>query len=168
MSVDYSNKIKGSFTRTRLVMDLIRHAATSTQGHIRVTESHIKFTFFFLSFIFTIPTVLYCFMLSLRFCPLFFLIDLLFRSKEAYLSYIGSCDKEKKYFTAWKVSVFGVFLVRIFPHFDWILRDTVFFLVILPSIKWVNLQLWKLGILHEAKFHEGQNKDLWANIVFFM
>ena len=27
--------------------------------------------------------------------------------------------------TAWKVSVFGVFLVRIFPHSDWIRRDTV-------------------------------------------
>ena len=26
--------------------------------------------------------------------------------------------------TAWKVSVFGVILVRIFPHFDWIRRDT--------------------------------------------
>ena len=26
--------------------------------------------------------------------------------------------------TAWKVSVFGVFLVRIFPHLDWIRRDT--------------------------------------------
>ena len=26
--------------------------------------------------------------------------------------------------TAWKVSVFGVFLVRIFPHSDWIRRDT--------------------------------------------
>ena len=26
--------------------------------------------------------------------------------------------------TAWKVYVFGVFLVRIFPHFDWIRRDT--------------------------------------------
>ena len=25
--------------------------------------------------------------------------------------------------TAWKVSVFGVFLVRIFPHSDWIRRD---------------------------------------------
>ena len=27
-------------------------------------------------------------------------------------------------FIAWKVSVFGVFLVRIFPHSDWIRRDT--------------------------------------------
>ena len=27
-------------------------------------------------------------------------------------------------YTAWKVSVFGVFLVRIFPHSDWIRRDT--------------------------------------------
>ena len=26
-------------------------------------------------------------------------------------------------FTAWKVSVFGVFLVRIFPHSDWLRRD---------------------------------------------
>ena len=28
-------------------------------------------------------------------------------------------------FTAWKMSVFGVFLVRIFPHSDWIRRDTL-------------------------------------------
>ena len=27
--------------------------------------------------------------------------------------------------TTWKVPVFGVFLVRIFPHSDWIRRDTV-------------------------------------------
>ena len=26
--------------------------------------------------------------------------------------------------TAWKVSVFGIFLVHIFPHSDWIRRDT--------------------------------------------
>ena len=29
-----------------------------------------------------------------------------------------------KLFTAWKVSVFGVILVRIFSHLDWIRRDT--------------------------------------------
>ena len=29
------------------------------------------------------------------------------------------------YFTAWKVSVFGVFLVRIFPHSDWIRRKRI-------------------------------------------
>ena len=29
-----------------------------------------------------------------------------------------------KNYTAWKVSVFGVFLVHIFPHSDWIQRDT--------------------------------------------
>ena len=27
--------------------------------------------------------------------------------------------------TAWKASVFGVFLVSIFPHFDWIWKDTL-------------------------------------------
>ena len=31
---------------------------------------------------------------------------------------------EKGNFTAWKVYVFGVFLVRIFPYSDWIQRDT--------------------------------------------
>ena len=32
-------------------------------------------------------------------------------------------------FTAWKLSVFGVFLVRIFPHSDWIRRDIPYFSV---------------------------------------
>ena len=29
-------------------------------------------------------------------------------------------------YTSWKVSVFGVILVRIFPHSDWIQRDTLY------------------------------------------
>ena len=36
--------------------------------------------------------------------------------------------------TAWKVSVFGVFLVRIFPHSDWIRRDTEYLLVFSPNV----------------------------------
>ena len=32
-------------------------------------------------------------------------------------------------FTAWKVSVFGVFLDRIFPHSDWIRRDTEYLFI---------------------------------------
>ena len=36
-------------------------------------------------------------------------------------------------FTAWKVSVFGVFLVYIFPHFDWIWRDTLYLSVFSPN-----------------------------------
>ena len=39
--------------------------------------------------------------------------------------------------TAWKVSVFGVFLVRIFPHSDWIRRD-----------KNGDIQLWKTKKLY--------------------
>ena len=31
-----------------------------------------------------------------------------------------------KNYTAWKVSVFGVFLGRIFPHSDWVRRDTLY------------------------------------------
>ena len=36
-------------------------------------------------------------------------------------------------YTGWKVSVFGVFLVRIFPHSDWIRRGTVHLPVFIPN-----------------------------------
>ena len=36
--------------------------------------------------------------------------------------------------TAWKVSKYGVFLVRIFPHSDWIRRDTEKILRISPYL----------------------------------
>ena len=36
-------------------------------------------------------------------------------------------------FTAWKVSVFGVFLVRIFPHLDWIRRDISYLSIFSPN-----------------------------------
>ena len=35
--------------------------------------------------------------------------------------------------TTWKVPVFGVFLVRIFPHSDWIRRDTPYLSVFSPN-----------------------------------
>ena len=35
--------------------------------------------------------------------------------------------------TAWKVSIFGVILVRIFPHLDWIGRDTPYLSVLSPN-----------------------------------
>ena len=35
--------------------------------------------------------------------------------------------------TAWKVSVFGIILVRIFPHSDWIRRDTPYLFVFRPN-----------------------------------
>ena len=35
--------------------------------------------------------------------------------------------------TAWKVSLFGVILVRIFPHSDWIQRDTPYLSVLSPN-----------------------------------
>ena len=36
-------------------------------------------------------------------------------------------------FTSWKVSVLGVFLVRIFPRSDWIRRDTPYLSVLSPN-----------------------------------
>ena len=35
--------------------------------------------------------------------------------------------------TTWKMSVFGVFLVRIFPHLDWIRRGTPYLSVFSPN-----------------------------------
>ena len=40
------------------------------------------------------------------------------------LSVVNYFAKSSILDTEWKVSVFGVFLVRIFPHLDWIQRDT--------------------------------------------
>ena len=37
-------------------------------------------------------------------------------------------------YTAWKVSIFGVILVRIFPHLDWIRRDTQYLSVLSPNV----------------------------------
>ena len=36
-------------------------------------------------------------------------------------------------YTAWKVSLFGVFLVRILPHLDWIRRDNLLSIKKLPN-----------------------------------
>ena len=41
----------------------------------------------------------------------------------------------KKFGTDWKVSVFGDFLVGIFPHSDWILRDTEYISVFGPNME---------------------------------
>ena len=37
------------------------------------------------------------------------------------------------YYIAWKLVVFGVFLIRIFPHWDWIRRDNPFLPVFSPN-----------------------------------
>ena len=42
-------------------------------------------------------------------------------------------EVKKKIYTARKVSIFGAFLVRIFPHSDWIRRDTKYLSVFSPK-----------------------------------
>ena len=37
-------------------------------------------------------------------------------------------------FTAWKLPVFGIILVRIFPHLDWIRRNTSYLSVFSPNV----------------------------------
>ena len=48
----------------------------------------------------------------------------------------------KELVTAWKVSVFGVFLVRIFLHLNWIRRETPY-----PSVFSLNAGMYGPGIL---------------------
>ena len=42
-------------------------------------------------------------------------------------------DLIEEHVTAWKVSVFGIFLVRIFPYSDWIRRDASYLSVFSPN-----------------------------------
>ena len=51
--------------------------------------------------------------------------------------------------TAWKLSVFKVFLVRIFPHLDWIRRNTSYFSIF--SADGGKYRPEKLGHLHRDK-----------------
>ena len=44
------------------------------------------------------------------------------KSKKKTVYVLGLTVRNDKYDTAWKVSVIGVILVRIFPHSDWIRR----------------------------------------------
>ena len=59
------------------------------------------------------------------------------------ISYVKALDMLQSY-TAWKVSVFGVFLVRIFPHLDWIQKDPPYLSVF--SLNAVKYELEKLQI----------------------
>ena len=49
--------------------------------------------------------------------------------------------------TAWKVPVFGIFLVRIFPHSDWIRRYTEYLSVFSPNAGKYGPENLRIGIL---------------------
>ena len=50
-------------------------------------------------------------------------------------------------FTAWKVSVFGIFLVRIFSHSDWMWRDTEYLSVFSPNPRKKGLEKLRIRTL---------------------
>ena len=51
-------------------------------------------------------------------------------SQSTYMSILSDIYQHN---TGWKVSVFVAFLVRIFPHLNWIGRDTPYFSVLSPN-----------------------------------
>ena len=56
---------------------------------------------------------------------------------------------------AWKVLVFGVFLVRIFPHSDWIRRDTEYLSVFKPNMgKYGPGKLWMRTLFTNVTFRK--------------
>ena len=69
-----------------------------------------------------------------------FIITLRFLKRNVVVFFEASVLKEVRILwvistvtTAWKVSVFWVFLVRIFPHLDWIQRDTPYLSLFSPN-----------------------------------
>ena len=68
-------------------------------------------------------------------------------------------------YTAWKVSVFGVFLVRFFPHSDWIrtgkiLNTDTFHEVLLPGLLWLHVILMEFFNASQASIF------LWSFSIF--
>ena len=66
-----------------------------------------------------------------------------FPTRNAYFNFISTwkivsspywlCQQSPEY-TTWIVSLFGVFLVRIFPHSDWVRRVTEYLSVFNPNV----------------------------------
>ena len=54
---------------------------------------------------------------------------------ELKMYFHSRCIRRLKVFTAGKMSVFGVFLVLIFPHLDWIRRDTEYLSIFIPNAR---------------------------------
>ena len=55
--------------------------------------------------------------------------------------------------TEWKVSVFGVFLVLIFSHLDWVRRDTYLPVFSLNAGKYRPEKLWKRRFFRQCEIH---------------
>ena len=79
------------------------------------------------------------------------------------LAFRSQRDRVRLAVTAWKMSKYGVFLVRIFPHSDWIRRDTVSYQTVRYSVSYQKLlhhyqqaknhACIKLFLLHDPKDH---------------
>ena len=52
---------------------------------------------------------------------------------QGFLLHLCFCWISEQNYTAWKVSAFRVFLGRIFPHLDWIRRDTLYLSAFSPN-----------------------------------
>ena len=87
-----------------------------------------------------------------------------------YQKYLGPGSPLKSYnFTAWKVSVFGVILARIFPHSDWLRRDTEYLSVFSPNVgkcvqEWLQIRaLFTQFLLQDVTYGllKSRKKNIW-------
>ena len=77
--------------------------------------------------------------------------------------------KFEKVFTSWKVSVFGVFLVRILPHSDWIRRGTPYLPTFSPNAeKYRPEKLWIQTLLTQCSFLSIKHHFLGQKILYFL
>ena len=61
-------------------------------------------------------------------------------------------------YIAWKVSIFGDFLVRIFPHLDWIRRDASYLSVFSPNAGKYGPELLRIQTLF-TQWYSQQNYE---------
>ena len=62
---------------------------------------------------------------------------------------------------AWKVSVFGVFLFRIFPYSDWIQKDAPYLSVFIPNVGKHGSEKFRIWVLFtQCELYIGNNVSL--------
>ena len=67
-------------------------------------------------------------------------------------TYLKPCQTFIMKFTAWKLSIFGVFLVRISRHSDWIRRDT-------PNLSVFSPNAGKCGLKKKSEYGHFSRSD---------
>ena len=92
---------------------------------------------------------------------------LMVSSRGEEIEYCVSNGVHQSFATVWKVSVFGVFLVRILSHSDWIRKDARYLSVFSPNAgkyEPERLQIQTLHVVCVAISMKDPSKDSWCTV----